>query len=59
MIGAIHKRKSQAEIKYKKMRGIVMTYVLIAVALLAVLVGIVITIKRNNAIRQGALRRMR
>lgn len=36
-----------------------MTYVLIAVALLAVLVGVVITIKRNNAIRQGALRRMR
>ena len=28
-----------------------MTYVLIAVALLAVLVGVVITVKRNNAIR--------
>ena len=30
-------------------------YVLIAVALLAVLVGVVITIKRNNAIRQGGI----
>ena len=32
-----------------------MTYVLMAAVLLAVLVGVVITIRRNNAIRQGGI----